>query len=240
MARRAGHWDLNRIQATGFTDNVVELMLGKLSRLPVETQVALQQLACLGNAATATLSVVHGGTEAALHAALWKAVRAGLVFRHEGGYRFLHDRVQEAAYALIPAGEQAAEHLRIGRLLAARTAPEAIEEHVFEIVRQLNRGASLLVSGEERERLAELNLLAGKRAKAATAYASALVYFVAGDGTGPEDRWERGHELQLRTGVTSRRMRIPDGRRWRTPRIDFMLSSRAETSSTSLPSPACG
>jgi predicted ATPase len=138
-------WDLDRIQATGFTDNVVELMLGKLGRLPVETQAALRQLACLGNAATATLSVVHGGTEAALRAALWEAVRAGLVFRHEEAYRFLHDRVQEAAYALIPAGEQAAEHLRIGRLLAARTAPEAIEDNVFEIVRQLNLGAALLL-----------------------------------------------------------------------------------------------
>ena len=74
-------WDLDRIQAKGFTDNVVALMLSKLDRLPVETQAALQQLACLGNAATATLSMVHGGTEAALHAALWEAVRAGLVFR---------------------------------------------------------------------------------------------------------------------------------------------------------------
>ncbi|HJX20499.1 MAG TPA: AAA family ATPase, partial [Steroidobacteraceae bacterium] len=190
-------WDLDRIQATGFTDNVVELMLGKLGRLPVETQAALRQLACLGNAATATLSVVHGGTEAALRAALWEAVRAGLVFRHEGTYRFLHDRVQEAAYALIPADEQAAEHLRIGRLLAARTAPEAIEENVFEIVRQLNRGAALLTSGEERERLAELNLLAGKRAKAATAYTSALAYCATGEALLAEDRWERCHELSF-------------------------------------------
>jgi PAS domain S-box-containing protein len=190
-------WDLDRIRATGFTDNVVELMLGKLGRLPVETRAALQQLACLGNAAPAMLSLVHGGTEAALHAALWEAVRAGLVFRHEGAYRFLHDRVQEAAYALIPAGEQAAEHLRIGRLLAARTAPEAIEENVFEIVRQLNRGAALLTSGEERERLAELNLLAGKRAKAATAYTSALTYFVAGAALLPEDSWERRHKLMF-------------------------------------------
>ena len=190
-------WDLDRIQAKGFTDNVVDLMLGKLNRLPVETQAALQQLACLGNAATATLNVVHGGTEAALHAALWEGVRAGLVFRHDEAYRFLHDRVQEAAYALIPAGEQAAEHLRIGRLLAARTAPEAIEANVFEIVRQLNRGAALLTSDEERERLAELNLLAGKRAKAATAYTSALTYFVAGAALVPENSWERRHKLMF-------------------------------------------
>jgi PAS domain S-box-containing protein len=190
-------WDLDRIQAKGFTDNVVELVLGKLSRLPVETQAALQHLACVGNVDTATLSVVHGGTEAALHAALWEAVRAGLVFRHEGAYRFLHDRVHEAAYALIPADEQAAEHLRIGRILAARTAPEAIEENVFEIVRQLNRGAALITSGEERGRLAELNLLAGKRAKAATAYTSALVYCATGEALLAEDRWERCHELSF-------------------------------------------
>ena len=149
-------WDLDRIQAMGFTDNVVELMLTKLNRLPVETQAALQLLACLGNATTATLNLVHGGTEEALHAALWEAVRAGLVFRHEGAYRFLHDRVQEAAYALIPPEEQEAEHLRIGRLLAARTAPEAIGETVFEIVRQLNRGVALLTSATEREWLAGL------------------------------------------------------------------------------------
>jgi PAS domain S-box-containing protein len=190
-------WDLDRIQAKGFSDNVVELMLLKLNRLPVETQTALRQLACLGNATTATLNLVHGGTEAALHAALWEGARAGLVFRHEGAYRFLHDRVQEAAYALIPAGEQAAEHLRIGRLLAARTAPEAIEENVFEIVRQLNRGVALLTSDEERERLAELNLLAGKRAKTATAYTSALVYCATGETLLAEDHWERCHELSF-------------------------------------------
>jgi PAS domain S-box-containing protein len=198
--RACWSWDLDRIQAKGFTDNVVELMLGKLSRLPVETQAALQQFACLGNATIATLSLVHGGTEAALHAALWEAVWAGLVFRHEEAYRFLHDRVQEAAYALLPADQQAAEHLRIGRLLAARTAPEDIEANVFDIVRQLNRGAALLTSGEESERLAELNLLAAKRAKAATAYASALVYCATGEallaeGRGAEDRWKRCHEL---------------------------------------------
>ena len=190
-------WDLDRIRAKGFTDNVVALMLSKLGRLPVEAQAALQLLACLGNATTATLNMVHGGTEAALHAALWEAVRAGLVFRHEGAYRFLHDRIQEAAYALIPAGEQEAEHLRIGRLLAARTAPETLEENVFEIVRQLNRGAALLSSVAERERLAGLNLLAARRAKATTAYSSALVYCATGEALLAEDRWERCPELSF-------------------------------------------
>ena len=79
-----------------------------------------------------------------------------------------------------PEGERAAEHLRIGRLLAAQTPPEAIAEHVFEIVGQLNRGAALIGSPEEREQLAELNLMAGQRAIASTAYASALTYLAAG------------------------------------------------------------
>ena len=79
---------------------------------------------------------------------------AGLLFRQVGIYWFLHDRVQEAAYALIPEGERAAEHLRIGRLLAAGTPPDAVEESVFEIVSQLNRGAALITAAEEREQLA--------------------------------------------------------------------------------------
>ena len=95
-------------------------MVGKVRRLPAATQVALRQLACLGNSAPiSTLSQVQGGSEAALDAALWEAVRAGLVLRQEGSYRFLHDRVQEAAYALIPEGERPAAHLATGRLLAA-------------------------------------------------------------------------------------------------------------------------
>ena len=189
-------WDLERIEAKGFTDNVVELMLGKLGRLPEATQTALRQLACLGNgAAIATLAMVRGGSEEALDAALWEAVRAGLVFRQEGTYWFLHDRVQEAAYALIPEGERAAEHLRIGRQLAAGTPPDAIEESVFEIVSQLNRGAALITAAEEREQLAGLNLLAGRRAKASTAYASALTYLTTGVALLPDDAWERRPEL---------------------------------------------
>ena len=168
-------WNLDRIHAKGYADNVVDLMVGKLARLPDETQKALQQLACLGNVADiTTLAIVLGTSEDEVHAALWEAVRLELVERLPGLYRFVHDRVQEAAYSLIPEEQRAAAHLRIGRLLVAQTPPEKREEAIFEIVGQLNRGAALIASQEEREQLAELNLIAGKRAKASTAYASAL------------------------------------------------------------------
>ena len=103
-----------------------------------------------------------------------------LVERLGGSYRFLHDRVQEAAYALVPESERSHEHLRIGRLLVAHTPPERREETIFEIVNQLNRGATLMTSPDEREQLSRLNLIAGKRAKASAAYAAALDYFASG------------------------------------------------------------
>jgi PAS domain S-box-containing protein len=189
-------WDLNRIHAKGYTDNVVDLMVSKLTRLPVETQIALQHLACLGNVAEIkVLSIVHRTSEQEIHSDLWEAVRLELIVRLEGVYRFVHDRVQEAAYSLVAAEQRAAAHLRIGRLLAAHTPPEKREEAIFEIVNQLNRGAELITARDEREQLAELNLAAGKRAKASTAYASALTYLVVGAALLEEDSWERRHEL---------------------------------------------
>ena len=129
---RRWSWDLNRIQAKGYTDNVADLMVGKLNRLAIETQKALQEFACLGNsAAISTLSIVHGRvfdsqdgdgetSEEALASDLWEAERLELIVRSEGFYRFAHDRVQEAAYSLIPEASRAKAHLRIGRL-AQRT-----------------------------------------------------------------------------------------------------------------------
>jgi PAS domain S-box-containing protein len=189
-------WDLDGIRSKGYTENVVDLLIGKLTRLPAETQNALQQLACLGNIAEiTTLSVVLGLAEELVDTALWPARRQELVERVEGHYRFIHDRVQEAAYSLIPEELRSEAHLRIGRLLAALTPPERREEAIFDIVNQLNRGAALIASRDEREQLAELNLLAGQRAKASSAYLSALNYLDAGATLLPENAWERRHEL---------------------------------------------
>ena len=185
-------WDLDRIHAKGYTDNVVHLMARKLSRLPVEVQNALQRLACLGNSAeVTTLSLVQGSPEDQVHADLWEAVRLELIERLDRGYRFVHDRIQKAAYSLIPEGLRAEAHLRIGRLLAAHTPPEKREEIIFEIVNQLNRGVALMTSRDEREEVAQLNLIAGRRAKASTAHASALTYLAAGRALLPDDCWER-------------------------------------------------
>jgi serine/threonine protein kinase len=191
-------WDLDRIHAKGHTDNVADLMVAKLTRLPVDTQNTLQQLACLGNVAeNATLSIVLEVSEQQVHAALWEPVRQELVEHQTGAYRFVHDRVQEAAYALIADERRAALHLRIGRQLLARTPPEKREKVVFEIVNQLNRGAALITSRDEREQLAKLNLLAGKRAKHSTAYTAALKYLVDGARQLVEQCWEQQYELAL-------------------------------------------
>lgn len=192
--------DLASIRAKGFTDNVVDLMVRKLHRLPQATRQALQQLACLGNTATiATAAMVHGGSDERLHADLWDAVRAGVLLRVDGAYRFLHDRVQESR----PLADQRARmHLGIGRLLLAKMEPEAIAEHLFDVVNQLNLGAALVVERDEQQRVAELNLRAGRKAMASTAHASACRYFAQGMAlVGAEP---------LRS-----RVRLPEGRRQR-------------------------
>ena len=101
------------------------------------------------------LRMVYPGSVEGMHDDLWEAVRSGLIFRGDDSYRFLHDRVQEAAYSLIPKDLRAEAHLRIGMLLAAHIPPAKREEAIFEIVNQLNRGSHLIASVEERERVAD-------------------------------------------------------------------------------------
>jgi PAS domain S-box-containing protein len=189
-------WDLDRIHAKRYTENVVDFMVGKLYRLPAETQQAVRLLACLGNIAPITmLSICLGADEEKVHAVLWPATREEVVEHLDSSYKFTHDRVHEAAYSLIPEASRAGTHLRIGRLLVAQTPSSEREEVIFEIVNQLNRSAALITDIEERVQLAELNLLAGKRAKSSTAYASALTYLDTGAALLAEDCWERQREL---------------------------------------------
>src|SRR5262249_12402674 len=126
-------WDLNSILAKGYTDNVVELMVWKLNRLPSDTQKALQQLACMGNSAEfKLLETLCQNSDQDIHGDLAEAVRVGLLLKSEHDYRFLHDRVQEAAYSLIAENARSAAHLRIGPILASRTSPTEIQENSFQ------------------------------------------------------------------------------------------------------------
>ena len=213
--RRAGPGISTAFTPRGTPTIVVDLMVGKLTRLTAETQKAVQQLACLGNAAAvATLSLVCGTTETEIHSICWTR-RFALTCWSGGRTRTTSSTTafKRRPISLIPESLRAEAHLRIGRLLAAHTPPEQREEAIYEIVNQLNRGAPLITSDQEREQVAELNLIAGKRAKAATAYASALNYLVTGAALLPEDCWESG-PTRLRDGSRSRRMRIPDGCIW--------------------------
>jgi PAS domain S-box-containing protein len=191
-------WDMRRIRAKNYTDNVVDLMAGKLQRLSAVTLEAVKLLACLGNVAeVVTLALVQGEGEAAMHAALWPAVQAGFIFHQDSAYKFLHDRIQQAAYGLIPEVQRAAVHLRIGRALLALLPAEAFAEQIFEVVNQLNRGAARLADGQEKQQAAALNLRAGCRAKAAAAYASAGVYLDAGMALLGAASWDSAYELMF-------------------------------------------
>ena len=126
-------WDLDAIRLKGYTDNAADLMVAKLNRLPVGTQQALQQFACIGNIAdAATLSAVLEKSESETETDLWEALHQELMVRSEGSYRFAHDRIQEAAYSLIAEEARAETHRRIGRLLYAHIPCEKREEAIFD------------------------------------------------------------------------------------------------------------
>jgi predicted ATPase/signal transduction histidine kinase len=197
LDHRAGawHWSVEAIEAQRYTDNVVDLMVDRIKALPRPTQNLLKLSACVGSRAELDhLGLIAERSEAELERDMWPAVREDLVACADGVCRFLHDRVQQAAYTLIPAQERPAWHLRIGRQLYADTRPEALEDRLFDIVDHLNLGAKLIKDPAERTNLAQLNLLAGRRAKVATAFASAAAYFTFGAKLLPAESWNTCYE----------------------------------------------
>jgi len=195
--RRAWSWDVERIRGQDITDNVVDLMVAKLKRLPTATQEALKQFACLGSVADAgTLEVVLGCQAGS--ADLLEAARAEFIQRMDGAYRFVHDRIREASYALIPEEQRVATHLRIGRLIAAGLPPDGNSERVFEAANQLNAGIALVTKPEEKEQLWRLNIRAGRQARRAGAYACALSYFVRATALLPADAWSDRYDETFR------------------------------------------
>jgi predicted ATPase/signal transduction histidine kinase/tRNA A-37 threonylcarbamoyl transferase component Bud32 len=189
-------WDIARIQEKGYTDNVVDFMARRMSGLSAATQDILGSAACIGNKVQSSLlALVRGKPEQELQGDLSEAIQEGLILPSQGMYAFAHDRIQHAAYSLLPEDRRREVHLRIGRLLLAHSSPEEREERMFDIVTQLNLGTALVTAREERTQVAELNLHVARKAKAAVAYRAASGYLSAGAALLGGDAWERQYPL---------------------------------------------
>ncbi|MEJ6481385.1 AAA family ATPase [Nostoc punctiforme UO1] len=215
-------WSLKDIQAIGITDkNVVELVASRVEKLPKFTQDVLKLAACVGDrfsldvlsivnekSASLTANDLHSALQAGLILPLSEAYRIPLVFNQEEaanlnfdtsrvGYKFLHDRVQQAAYSLIPEELKKSTHLKIGQLLLQNIQKEEIEANIFDIVNQLNVGIINLIEQSDKTELAQLNLIAGRKAKASTAYDAALKYFTNGIELLSIDAWQTEYTLTI-------------------------------------------
>lgn len=214
-----GRWTyrIEAIEGAPMTDNVIDLMTRKIQRLSARTQRILSLAACIGNPFDRdTLAIVSEQLPATAADDLGEAVNENLVQIHghldeianaPGSeakipvYAFQHDRVQQSAYAVIPVEQKQGVHLRVGRLLQSRTPAERIEERIFDLVHHLNLGRSLVTEDAERLLLARLNLRAGQKAKASTAYEAALNYLQAGLDLLTEEHWEADYELTFALNV---------------------------------------
>ncbi|WP_224361618.1 trifunctional serine/threonine-protein kinase/ATP-binding protein/sensor histidine kinase [Hyalangium versicolor] len=198
-------WSPEEVQARGYSDNVVDFMVGKLRQLPAATQQLLRLAACVGNvfplSVLGTLAGVKGAVE--VEQGLEPSLQEGLLMRAgPEQYRFLHDRIQQAAHALISENERQVLHLRIGRLMLESLSPEQLRENLFDVVSQFNAGVDLIEEPSERHRLARLNAEAGMKARAAVALRPANTYFTQAFALIPGEPWATDYALafQARMG----------------------------------------
>ncbi|MHC5893556.1 AAA family ATPase [Nostoc sp.] len=199
-------WNIAQIKAQNITDNVVELMLHKLKKLPEVTQQILRLAACVGAEFNLdTLSIAYEKTPKAVFLNLLAAIQGefiqplseldeNLLIQE---YKFLHDRVQQAAYILIDESQKQIVHLQIGRNLLEKTLPEQISDRLFEIVDHLNHGIELVADQSERNEIARLNLIAGQKAKAAIAYSMAKKYLATARVWLAASSWQTNYDLTL-------------------------------------------
>ena len=207
-------WELAAIEFLVVTENVVDLLIDRLHRFSSETRRLLSLAACIGNTFDLeSLDRISGAGSEELYENLLPALETGLILdfsqapqpdnppdgaNTEGGsYKFLHDRVQQAAYALITEKERQSVHLQIGQTLLKQSAPEERENLLFDIVHHLNLARRVNNRAKERSHLAELNLEAGLKARAASAFEQALQYFTIGLELLGVAAWKRQYPLAL-------------------------------------------
>ncbi|BAY85483.1 multi-sensor signal transduction multi-kinase [Calothrix parasitica NIES-267] len=211
--------DIAQVSALSLTEDVVEFMGLQLQKLPESTQNILKLAACIGNQFDLeTLAIVSEQSQTQTAADLWKALQEGLILPQSDiykfyldsdiqnqklqesqvvNYKFLHDRVQQAAYSLIPDDQKKVTHYDIGQLFYDSFSETEREERIFDIVNQLNIGIDLITEQSHRNRLAKLNLLAGSKAKNSTAYNAAVNYLTLGINLLPPKNWENDYDLTL-------------------------------------------
>ena len=214
-----GGWqcDIVGVQEAALTDDVVEFMALQLQKLPAETQEVLKLAACIGNQFDlSTLAIVSEQSKTETAAVLWRALQESLILPQSEiykfymgqdnqstnqeianpvAYKFLHDRVQQAAYSLIDEHQRQATHYRIGQLLLEKLSDLEQNERLFDLVNQINFGQDLIEREIEREQVAQLNLLAGKKALLSTAFKAAIDYFEIGISLVREDAWIERYDL---------------------------------------------
>ncbi|MHC5675572.1 ATP-binding sensor histidine kinase [Nostoc sp.] len=226
-----GGWqcDIVQVITLAVTDDVVAFMGFQLRKLSQSTQQVLQLAACIGNQFDLeTLAIVCEQSQIETASYLWKALQEGLILpisniykfyqgeeceqlalsyqntsKQIAKYRFLHDRVQQAAYSLIPDEQKTATHLKIGKLLLHSSSEVELEEKLFDIALHLNQGIELITEPQEREALAQLNLKAGVKARNSTAYTAARVYLQTGIDILTANCWQDQYELTLNLHVAA-------------------------------------
>ncbi|BAZ10500.1 multi-sensor signal transduction multi-kinase [Calothrix sp. NIES-4071] len=190
-------YELDKVQALSFTDDVVEFMAKELEKLPLPTQNLLKYAACISNEFDLkTLAIINQESLEDVTAKLWDALLEGLIISNQECHKFVHDRVQQAAYSLISEDEKQSTHLKIGNLLLQNTPIFQREEKIFELVKHFNVAIDLITDQATRFGLAEMNLIAGRRAMTSTAYSAAFNYLTTGIDLLAEKTWEK-YELTL-------------------------------------------
>jgi predicted ATPase/serine phosphatase RsbU (regulator of sigma subunit) len=202
-------WEISKIAAKNMSDNVVELMANKIEKCPIDTITVLKLAASIGNQFDLeTLSIIYQHSQQDTLAHLWKAVEESLVLPLDEHYKcleqkmtettrfkFQHDRIQQATYSLIEENQRQSLHLQIGRLLLDKI--HNVEKILFDIVNQFNNSLSLVDDEAEKRQLAELNLMAGQKAKAAAAYKLAFFYLKTGIELLKKEAWQQAYSLTL-------------------------------------------